>query len=94
MLSLNVFLFTAKGTKYVTYSSVIKLMNNHNGARLHSHDIKYGSGSRQQSVTGTETKEDNNSHWIVKGPTNKIDTRGYFNLFNFSYKCIIIILIN
>ncbi|KAF7991344.1 hypothetical protein HCN44_002906 [Aphidius gifuensis] len=66
----------AKGTKYVTYSSVIKLMNNHNGARLHSHDIKYGSGSRQQSVTGTETKEDNNSHWIVKGPTNKIDTRG------------------
>lgn len=35
--------------------------------RLHSHDVKYGSGSGQQSVTGTDVKEDVNSNWQVKG---------------------------
>lgn len=69
-------LFPAKGTKYVTYSSILKLMNVHNDVRLHSHDIKYGSGSGQQSVTGTETKEDNNSHWIIKEATGTLATRG------------------
>ena len=33
-----------------------------------SHDVKYGSGSGQQSVTGTGQQEDVNSHWLVKGP--------------------------
>ena len=30
--------------------------------RLHSHDLKYGSGSGQQSVTGTDATDDVNSH--------------------------------
>jgi hypothetical protein len=33
-----------------------------------SHDVKYGSGSGQQSVTGTGQQEDVNSHWLLKGP--------------------------
>ena len=46
-------------------------MNVHRSIRLHSHDVKYGSGSGQQSVTGTDSKDDVNSHWAVKGPTAK-----------------------
>lgn len=33
---------------YVTCGSVIKLMNNNLKFRLHSHEVKYGSGSGQQ----------------------------------------------
>ena len=33
---------------YVTCGSVLKLWNTANGVRLHSHDVKYGSGSGQQ----------------------------------------------
>lgn len=50
---------------------MLKLMNVDYKVRLHSHDIKYGSGSGQQSVTGTSTKEDGNSYWLVKAGTNK-----------------------
>ena len=46
-------------------------MNVHRSIRLHSHDVKYGSGSGQQSVTGVDDKDDVNSHWAVKGPTAK-----------------------
>lgn len=52
---------------YVTCGSVIKLANQHTDIRLHSHAVKYGSGSGQQSVTGTKQKEDVNSYWILKG---------------------------
>ena len=55
----------------VTCGSTIKLMNAHHKVRLHSHDVKYGSGSGQQSVTGTEQKEDVNSHWAIKGEKKK-----------------------
>ncbi|XP_047363629.1 stromal cell-derived factor 2 [Vespa velutina] len=67
---------TAKGTKYVTYGSVLKLMNVDFNLRLHSHDIRYGSGSGQQSVTGIEVKEDGNSYWLVKAKYGKQYTRG------------------
>lgn len=60
----------------MTYSSVLKLMNVDYNVRLHSHDIKYGSGSGQQSVTGTEVKEDGNSYWLVKAETGKQSARG------------------
>ncbi len=33
---------------YVTCGSVLKLINGRLGVRLHSHDVKYGSGSGQQ----------------------------------------------
>lgn len=49
----------------MTCNSVIKLKNVDYGVRLHSHDVKYGTGSGQQSVTGTELTEDVNSHWYV-----------------------------
>ena len=35
--------------------------------RLHSHDVKYGSGSGQQSVTAVPNKDDHNSHWQIVG---------------------------
>lgn len=69
-------MFSAKRAKYVTCNSVLKLLNVDYNVRLHSHDINYGSGSGQQSVTGTEVKEDGNSYWLVKGPTGKQCTRG------------------
>jgi dolichyl-phosphate-mannose--protein O-mannosyl transferase len=60
----------------VTCGSVLKLVNTHFQARLHSHDVKYGSGSGQQSVTGTDVQEDVNSHWAIKGSTKKFCNRG------------------
>ncbi|KAJ8972810.1 hypothetical protein NQ317_009506 [Molorchus minor] len=61
---------------YVTCGSVIKLMNTDYRVRLHSHDVKYGTGSGQQSVTATEVQEDINSHWLIKAPTGKTCVRG------------------
>lgn len=79
--SFMIFLFCmnyiqAKGTQHVTCGSVLKLMNVDYNVRLHSHDIKYGSGSGQQSVTGTEVKEDGNSYWLVKAESGKQCIRG------------------
>ena len=34
--------------EYVTCGSVMKLVNTRSNVRLHSHDVKYGSGSGQQ----------------------------------------------
>ncbi|KAG8379722.1 hypothetical protein BUALT_Bualt07G0119000 [Buddleja alternifolia] len=50
----------------ITYGSVIKLMHEKTKFRLHSHDVPYGSGSGQQSVTGFPNVDDANSYWIVK----------------------------
>lgn len=61
---------------YVTCGSVIKLLNNHLRVRLHSHEVKYGSGSGQQSVTAIEDHDDVNSHWVVKGKSGKTCKRG------------------
>ncbi|XP_022196552.2 stromal cell-derived factor 2 [Nilaparvata lugens] len=60
----------------VTCGSLIKLMNGHQGVRLHSHDVKYGTGSGQQSVTGSQDVDDLNSHWIVKAETGAFCHRG------------------
>jgi len=57
----------AKTTSHVTCGSVIKLVNTYYDVRLHSHDVKYGSGSGQQSITGVESKTDVNSHWAIEG---------------------------
>ncbi|XP_055542293.1 stromal cell-derived factor 2 [Wyeomyia smithii] len=66
----------ARNNKYVTCGSVLKLLNNDYRVRLHSHDVKYGTGSGQQSVTATEVQEDVNSHWAVKAATGKHCERG------------------
>ena len=64
-------LVAAKTQNHVTCGSVIKLVNTYYNVRLHSHDVKYGSGSGQQSVTGVETKTDVNSHWAIQGKSPK-----------------------
>jgi len=65
-----------RSTQYVTCGSVLKLMNIGYKIRLHSHDVKYGTGSGQQSVTGTDVQEDVNSHWVIKAQTGKHCVRG------------------
>ncbi|XP_037080260.1 stromal cell-derived factor 2-like [Pollicipes pollicipes] len=60
----------------VTCGSVVKLMNTAYKSRLHSHDVKYGSGSGQQSVTGVEDQDDVNSHWSLMGASGKHCDRG------------------
>jgi len=61
---------------YVTVGSAFKLLNKAHSVRLHSHEVKYGSGSGQQSVTGMRKKEDGNSYWQVKSPTDEVLKRG------------------
>lgn len=51
----------------VTCGSLIKLLHIGTNHRLHSHEIAYGSGSGQQSVTGFSGADDANSYWIVRG---------------------------
>uniref|UniRef100_A0A1L8DVW8 MIR domain-containing protein n=1 Tax=Nyssomyia neivai TaxID=330878 RepID=A0A1L8DVW8_9DIPT len=66
----------AARAKYVTCGSVLKLLNVAYQMRLHSHDVKYGTGSGQQSVTATEIQEDVNSHWVIKSKTGRQCERG------------------
>lgn len=61
---------------HVTCGSVVKLENEaKTKVRLHSHDVKYGSGSGQQSVTAAEN-QDTNSYWSILGAKNKPCQRG------------------
>lgn len=50
----------------ITYGSVVKMMHEKTKFRLHSHEVPYGSGSGQQSVTGFPNVDDANSYWIVR----------------------------
>ncbi|KAG5843924.1 hypothetical protein ANANG_G00156060 [Anguilla anguilla] len=61
---------------FVTCGSVVKLLNVRHNVRLHSHDVRYGSGSGQQSVTGVTTVEDSNSYWSVRGTSTAVCQRG------------------
>ncbi|XP_045472742.1 stromal cell-derived factor 2 isoform X2 [Harmonia axyridis] len=76
LISLNLVIVFGAKERYVTCGSVIKLLNTDHRVRLHSHDVKYGTGSGQQSVTGIEIKEDVGSHWVVKAANGKICPRG------------------
>ncbi len=51
----------------MTCGSVVKLKHAASGYDLHSHEIAYGSGSGQQSVTGYKDTSDANSLWTVRG---------------------------
>lgn len=51
----------------VTCGSVVKLKHASSGYDLHSHEISYGSGSGQQSVTGYQDTSDAASLWAVVG---------------------------
>ncbi|XP_072301927.1 stromal cell-derived factor 2 [Eucyclogobius newberryi] len=61
---------------FVTCGSVMKLLNIKHNVRLHSHDVRYGSGSGQQSVTGVTAVEDSNSYWSVRGTRDAVCHRG------------------
>uniref|UniRef100_A0A8D2ZFB7 Stromal cell-derived factor 2 n=1 Tax=Scophthalmus maximus TaxID=52904 RepID=A0A8D2ZFB7_SCOMX len=61
---------------FVTCGSVVKLLNLKHNVRLHSHDVRYGSGSGQQSVTGVTAVEDSNSYWSVRGTSDAFCFRG------------------
>lgn len=63
--STPVYAATSEGVE-ITYGSVLKLMHEKTRYRLHSHDVPYGSGSGQQSVTGFPNVDDANSYWIVR----------------------------
>ncbi|KAK3036805.1 hypothetical protein RJ639_030497, partial [Escallonia herrerae] len=67
-LSLDFEISAATGSEgvEVSYGTVLKLMHEKTKFRLHSHDVPYGSGSGQQSVTGFPLVDDSNSYWIVK----------------------------
>jgi dolichyl-phosphate-mannose--protein O-mannosyl transferase len=67
---------SSKYLNHVTCGSVVKLVNANFLSKLHSHDVKYGSGSGQQSVTGNDEADDGNSYWQVKGSTDGVCTRG------------------
>ncbi|VVC88675.1 unnamed protein product [Leptidea sinapis] len=66
----------ASRAEYVTCGTILKLMNTELKLRLHSHDIKYGSGSGQQSVTAVEITDDHNSHWAVRSISGETCKRG------------------
>ncbi|KAL4609637.1 stromal cell-derived factor 2-like protein 1-like [Arapaima gigas] len=63
-------------SNYVTCGSLVKLLNTRHNVRLHSHDVKYGSGDGQQSVTGVESVDDANSYWRIRGKPNAPCKRG------------------
>jgi dolichyl-phosphate-mannose--protein O-mannosyl transferase len=64
----------------VTHGSVIKLQHERTKFRLHSHEVPYGSGSQQQSVTGFPGVEDANSFWVRILPSYRNeDTNGSMN---------------
>lgn len=73
---LNIVSIDGARTQYVTCGSIVKLLNSDYRSRLHSHDVKYGSGSGQQSVTGIDIQEDVGSHWSIKAATGKFCNRG------------------
>lgn len=54
------------GFEYVTCGSSIKLVHEQTRFRLHSHEIAYGGGSGQQSITAHGSRSDRNSYWLVK----------------------------
>merc|ERR1711991_19379 len=60
----------------VRCGSIIKLEHAATKFRLHSHEIPYGSGSGQQSVTAVPNKDDTNSLWYVRGPLGQPCDRG------------------
>ncbi|XP_052248639.1 stromal cell-derived factor 2-like isoform X2 [Dreissena polymorpha] len=64
------------GFQYVTCGSSLKLLNTYHNVRLHSHDVKYGLGSGQQSVTAVESSDDHNSYWQVRAKTGTHCVRG------------------
>ncbi|KAG0053995.1 Stromal cell-derived factor 2-like protein 1 [Gryganskiella cystojenkinii] len=60
----------------VTCGSSIKLTHEKTQFKLHSHQIPYGTGSGQQSVTAVPGKDDTNSLWLVMAQFGHVCERG------------------
>lgn len=60
----------------MTCGSAIKLTHQLTGYKLHSHDVKYGSGSGQQSVTAFPQADDPNSYFVVQAADGQQCARG------------------
>ncbi|KAF9189254.1 hypothetical protein BGZ51_008198 [Haplosporangium sp. Z 767] len=60
----------------VTCGSSIKLTHEKSQYKLHSHQIPYGSGSGQQSITAVPGKDDTNSLWTVMAQLGHTCGRG------------------
>ncbi|KAF9923240.1 Stromal cell-derived factor 2-like protein 1, partial [Modicella reniformis] len=60
----------------VTCGSSIKLTHEKSKFKLHSHQITYGSGSGQQSITAVQSKEDTNSLWQIMAQFHHTCARG------------------
>jgi dolichyl-phosphate-mannose--protein O-mannosyl transferase len=57
------------GFEYITYASVVKLEHPLTGLRLHSQEVAYGTGSKQQTVTAVERHlDDDRALWLIKAP--------------------------
>jgi len=61
-----------EGFEKVTCGSIVKLANVASDYRLHSHEIRYGTGSGEQSVTGFPHGSDHNSYWVVRYITDGV----------------------
>eukprot|EP01035_Chromulina_nebulosa_P017307 gene17307-22846_t len=71
LISIVIYLFyTVNCNKFdstpITCGSAVKLVNKETNYNLHSHNIAWGSGSGQQSITSTSSNKDSGSLWIVK----------------------------
>jgi len=55
----------------VTCGSMVKLQHVGSSSHLHSHQIQWGSGSGQQSVTGHGSNNDAGANWLVKSAHGK-----------------------
>jgi dolichyl-phosphate-mannose--protein O-mannosyl transferase len=76
VFTLYCFNFVASKAQFVTCGTILKLFNTDLRLRLHSHDVKYGSGSGQQSVTGVDISDDHNSHWLIRASSGETCKRG------------------
>jgi dolichyl-phosphate-mannose--protein O-mannosyl transferase len=59
----------ASDDEAITCGSVVKLIHQDSGHMVHSHPIAWGSGSGQQSVTATQSANEQGSLWVVKDST-------------------------
>mmetsp|Transcript_58954 Transcript_58954/g.133466 ORF Transcript_58954/g.133466 Transcript_58954/m.133466 type:complete len:215 (+) Transcript_58954:13-657(+) len=67
LVAASLLLVTARGdNESITCGSLAKLTHVESNFLLHSHEISYGSGSKQQSVTAIESHDDQGNLWLVK----------------------------
>merc|ERR1711865_1173085 len=61
----SVFAASVAASDIVTCGSSVRLQHIDTKFHVHSHEVAWGSGSRQQSVTAHKSEADRNSLWLV-----------------------------